>query len=632
MIQPDQDCEKGHILIVDDTPANLRLLVSILRKNGYKVRAVTNGEIALTAAVHSIPDLILLDILMPNLDGYEVCQRLKSNPQTSQIPVIFISALSEGLDKVKAFQAGGIDYITKPFQIEEVLARVTNQFNQLNLQKQLHKQTQILHQQNSQLQGEIAERQLLQEKLLVSEQKIRAVFEAMTDIVLVISLEDEQIGDLEILPTNWGRLYHNDVDLVSLTIEQLFQPEYSESWIRTIKQALESRQTVTFDYRLLAHETVLWLSAALSPSSLNSVILVARDISDRKHAEEALRIAEERYHSIVDNALEGIFQSTPEGRYISVNPALAKMYGYASPEALIAEVKDINRQIYVDSNHRIKFIEAIEKNSSVSGFESTVYRKDGSVIWVSETTRAVKDSTGKLLHYEGIVTNITERRIAQEALRFQKIQMEKLLLSILPEPIADRLQSGECPIADHFEEVSVLFADLVGFTQFSSQKTPAELVLFLNEIFSEFDQLATQHGLEKIKTIGDAYMVVGGLPIPRLDAAEAIANMALDMQASLTQFNTRNAQKFQLRIGIHVGPVVAGVIGMSKFIYDLWGDTVNTASRMESSGLPGKIQVSAVTYEQLKYRFRFEERGRIDVKGKGKMLAYWLVGKGEFGD
>lgn len=207
---------------------------------------------------------------------------------------------------------------------------------------------------------------------------------------------------------------------------------------------------------------------------------------------------------------------------------------------------------------------------------------------------------------------------------------ERLLLNILPQTIAERLKHSPQIIADSFPAVTVLFADLVGFTQFAEQMPPPEVVEMLNQIFSMFDQLAEQHGLEKIKTIGDAYMVVAGLPEPRDDHADAIAQMALDMQQSLTQFNQRTGQALSIRIGIHTGPVVAGVIGLKKFVYDLWGDTVNTASRMESHGVPDCIQVTEATYECLKDHYQFKQRGLIPVKGKGKMMTYLLIGKGDF--
>lgn len=626
-MKPNNDESKGDILVVDDTPSNLQLLVHLLRKNGYKVRPAINGDFAVNVALTLPPDLILLDILMPVMDGYEVCKKLKANPLTKDIPIIFLTALSEEADKLKAFEAGGVDYITKPFQAQEVLARIANQLNQRSLLKKLQQQTEILHQQNQKLQTEISNRQLLEKRLLVAEQKMRGVFEAMTDIAIVVQIQAGQIGDIEVLPTNWVRLYSLETDLVTYTIEQLFQPETADSWLSAFDRVLVTRQTLNFDYTLNINKNIFCFAAAISPVSEDTVLLVARDISDRKQAEEALRIAQERYHSIVENALEGIYQTTPNGTYLSANPALARIYGYSSPQELRQSIQDVSRQVYVDPKRRQEFIDAMAANDAVSGFESLVYRKDGSMVWISETARSVKDSTGKLIYYEGIVSNITERKLAQDALEYQKAKTEQLLLSILPPPIAHRLKSGESPISDRYEEVSVLFADLVGFTEFSAQTTPTKLVELLNDIFSLFDRLAEKHGLEKIKTIGDAYMVVGGLPIPRQDSADAIALMALDMQTTLAEFSAKHQQSFQLRIGIHLGPVVAGVIGMSKFIYDLWGDTVNLASRMESSGLPGKIQVTSAIYDRLNSQFEFQERGIILVKGKGELLTYWLTGK-----
>jgi adenylate cyclase len=209
-------------------------------------------------------------------------------------------------------------------------------------------------------------------------------------------------------------------------------------------------------------------------------------------------------------------------------------------------------------------------------------------------------------------------------LKVEQAKSEKLLLNILPAAIADRLKVNPQSIADGFAESTVLFADLVGFTELSGRVSPQELVARLNAIFSRFDALMEQHGLEKIKTIGDAYMVVGGLPAPRRDHARAVALAALDMQQAIAAINQETGENLSMRIGINSGPVVAGVIGIKKFTYDLWGDTVNVASRMESHGAPGQIQVSATTYALLKDEFEFEARGPITIKGKGEMLTYWL--------
>ncbi|NEO26592.1 MAG: adenylate/guanylate cyclase domain-containing protein [Kamptonema sp. SIO4C4] len=217
--------------------------------------------------------------------------------------------------------------------------------------------------------------------------------------------------------------------------------------------------------------------------------------------------------------------------------------------------------------------------------------------------------------------------LSLKKLNLEQKKSEQLLLNILPPSVAHQLKENHNTIAETYQNVTILFADIVGFTQLSSQISATELVELLNTIFSRFDRLAEKYGLEKIKTIGDAYMVVAGLPEPREDHASAIADMAIDMQLSLSQYNQHNQHPLNLRIGIHTGDVVAGVIGLKKFAYDLWGDTVNTASRMESHSLPGKIQVSESTYHVLKDQYQFQKRGKVSIKGKGDMDTYFLFSK-----
>ncbi|NER21630.1 MAG: response regulator [Symploca sp. SIO1C2] len=340
---------RANILVVDDTPNNLRLLSTLLTEQGYEVGKALNGQLAIKSAQAAPPDLILLDIKMPQMNGYEVCQQLKSHDQTKQIPIIFISAIDEVLDKVKAFQIGGVDYITKPFQREEVLARVENHLN----------------------------------------------------------------------------------------------------------------------------------------------------------------------------------------------------------------------------------IQALNN-----------------------------------------------------ALRQEQKKSENLLLNTLPKTIVEELKQHQRAIPKEYDEASFLFSDIVEFAANSSSMPPTEVVDLLNQVFSAFDQLAQHHGVEKIRTIGDAYFVAGGVPLVRPDHAAAIAEMALDMQQAIAQFRWPNGQPLALRIGINTGgPVVAAVLGTKKFAYDVWGDTVNIASRMETQGAPGRIHVTTATYEQLQDKYQLQKRGVINVKSKGEMTTYWLVGR-----
>jgi class 3 adenylate cyclase len=206
----------------------------------------------------------------------------------------------------------------------------------------------------------------------------------------------------------------------------------------------------------------------------------------------------------------------------------------------------------------------------------------------------------------------------------ERERSEALLLNVLPASIAERLKSKPEAIADGFAEATVLFADIVGFTDLAAKLTPAQVVEMLNRLFTGFDDLAAKHGLEKIKTIGDAYMVVGGIPSARADHAEAVADMALAMRDVVASCAAETGHALNVRIGIHLGPVVAGVIGKRKFAYDLWGDAVNTASRMESHGIAGQIQVSEAVRGRLAAAFVMRERGPIQVKGKGEMTTFLL--------
>jgi len=215
---------------------------------------------------------------------------------------------------------------------------------------------------------------------------------------------------------------------------------------------------------------------------------------------------------------------------------------------------------------------------------------------------------------------------ARFALEEEQKRTEQLLLNILPPLVAERLKSSDAAIAEAHEEVTVLFADIVGFTPLAATRGPGEMVELLDELFSRFDDLAREHDLEKIKTIGDCYMAAAGLPLPQPAGAAAAAAMALDLVDAVDEFGRERGVDLQVRVGLHTGPAVAGVIGRAKFAYDVWGDSVNLASRLESHGVPGRVQVSAAVAERLEGRFRCEARGPVDLKGKGAVETFLLAG------
>jgi guanylate cyclase len=244
--------------------------------------------------------------------------------------------------------------------------------------------------------------------------------------------------------------------------------------------------------------------------------------------------------------------------------------------------------------------------------------------WFTSTMLALNIAVGGAIMFTLLAVFASQRRDALDALREEQAKADNLLLNILPRSIAEKLKAQTQPIADQIGSASILFADVVDFTPWSEQRPPADVVGYLDRLFSHFDDLAEQHGLEKIKTIGDCYMVAAGVPTPRPDHARALALMALDMLDAMRSEGVGHPGH-ELRVGINSGPVVAGVIGRKRFLYDLWGDAVNTASRMESHGTPGRIQITRATYELLAGEFECEPRGTIALKGKGEVETWYLI-------
>lgn len=228
------------------------------------------------------------------------------------------------------------------------------------------------------------------------------------------------------------------------------------------------------------------------------------------------------------------------------------------------------------------------------------------------------------LQNKKLEAEVKARLETEEALREEQKRSENLLLNIFPKPIAEKLRTNPGIIADKYEDVTVLFVDIADFTTISAHLSPQDLIEWLDKIFTTFDRLVDEYGMEKIKTIGDAYMVVGGMIQPRADHVEAMARLALAMRDSVASLHTREGESLKLRMGMHAGPVVAGVIGKKKFVYDLWGDTVNVAHSLESRGISGEIQVSPTTYDRLREKFHFEPRENVHIKGKGEMTCYLL--------
>lgn len=342
-----------------------------------------------------------------------------------------------------------------------------------------------------------------------------------------------------------------------------------------------------------------------------------------KHTEAALVESEERYRDLLENANDLIQSVNVYGRFLYVNKAWQKTLGYSEAEIAKMNLFDI---IHPDFKQRSrKKFYNVMSGEKLEQLQTAFTTKDGQTIFLEGNINC-KFVEGKPIAIRGIFRNITQRLLAEEALRHQQEQAKHLLENISPPAISQPLQQiGR--IAKDFADVTVLFADIVGLSEIAASMSAMQLVSLLNPIFSAFDRLSERYSLQKIQTINEAYIVMSGFPVRRSDHAQAIAQMALDMQTAIALFNSEHHQSFKLRIGIHSGPLVVGLMEVQKFTYNRWGETVNLASSMEAQGIPGQIQVTQNTYDRLCKEFSLQKRGDIEVKGRGKITTYLLIGR-----
>ncbi len=456
--------------------------------------------------------------------------------------------------------------------------------------------------------------------------------EAMCEVIMVY---DRQGRCLKIAPTNPKLLIAPPEHQVGKTLYDILPEPLAAFQLAQIRQVLDTKRTLqNLEYSLFIGGKEVWFSAIISPLSDTTVVWVARDISERKQAEAERQASEEKFATVFHASPNLIAMTTYlDGPFVEVNSGFLETSGYSSEEVLGKTAMDLN--LWVDLAARQEMFDLLTRYGAFSNREYEFRSKVGEVRTGLLSAEVVEVNNCHYVLY--VVNDITDRKRMEEHLRSERETSERLLRNILPSAIADQLKQThrltpaspeESFIAEQFEDVSILFADIVGFTKLSSSVSPKDLVNLLNRIFSAFDQLTERYGLEKIKTIGDSYMVAGGLPYPRPDHAEAIAKMALDMQTAIAQLRQESDYNLAIRIGINTGSVVAGVIGRKKFAYDLWGDTVNVAHRMESLGEPGRIQVTRATYERLKERYTLHQRPELlQVKGKGAMQTFWLTGE-----
>lgn len=482
--------------------------------------------------------------------------------------------------------------------------------------------------------GQFIKRKQAEAALRESEEQLRDLFENASDLIQSIGAD----GHFLYVNRAWREtLGYSEEEISKMTVFDIIHPNSSPDSLHIFDRAIRDKEIdentfypdsveaifVTKKYQQILLEGSI--SCKFADGQLVAIRAILRDITARKQAEDALAQSVSLLQATFDSTADGILATDRTGKIVSFNREFIEMWGI--PDEVMALRSDAQMVAFVlnqlkDPQAFQERIESLYEQPEAESYDLLEFQDGRFFERYSEPQRLGDEIIGRVWSYH----EITERKQAEDALREEQEKSEKLLLNILPKPIAERLKRNETTIAEYFPEVTVLFADIVGFTHLSTLMNPIDLVELLNQIFSSFDLICERLGLEKIKTIGDAYMVVGGLPEPRADHAEAIAQMALDMQTEIARFNAQNNKYFSIRIGIHSGPVVAGVIGIKKFIYDLWGDTVNIASRMESHGLPWRIQVSEATYNLLKHKYLFDRRETIHVKGKGEMTTYLVIG------
>lgn len=483
--------------------------------------------------------------------------------------------------------------------------------------------------------GQFIKRKQAESALRESEEKLRDLFENASDLIQSIGAD----GNFLYVNRAWQKtLGYSEAEIASMTVFDIIHPNSSQESIDILYQAIHKKTIYENTFYpdsiqaifITKYNQPIWLEGSISckfaEGQLVAIRAILRDITARKQAEDALAKSVSLLQATFDSTADGILAIDRTGRIVTYNREFVEMWGI--PNEVMALRDDATMVAFVleqlkEPEAFQDRIESLYEHPEAESYDLLEFKDGRYFERYSEPQRLGDKIIGRVWSYH----DITERKQAEDALREEQEKSEKLLLNILPKAIAERLKRNETTIAEYFPEVTVLFADIVGFTHLSTLMNPIDLVELLNQIFSSFDMICDRLGLEKIKTIGDAYMVVGGLPEPRADHAEAIAQMALDMQREIARFNAHNNKYFSIRIGIHSGPVVAGVIGIKKFIYDLWGDTVNIASRMESHGLPWRIQVSEDTYKLLENKYLFDQRGTVNVKGKGAMTTYLLIGE-----
>jgi adenylate cyclase len=652
------------LLLVDDNELNGDLLMRRLEMRGYQVSVALDGLSGVARALSEKPDLIIMDLSMPGIDGWQATRRLKNEPATAWIPIIALSGHVMPNERDTALAAGCDDYETKPVRfavlldkIEALLARGkkpaasspeavsaaasgTRPMWPLppGVDEEMLKR--LRHDLRTPLNQIIG-----YTEMLIESSGDHGFTRLSDDLKPVLDAGNQILARLNEGLVQW-KVEAGKVDLIALRRDLLgplaalmAHRDRCEASARTLNlnettldlekvglAATELRRMLEPEsfaerYHLGAPVPSTGSSAPITPgiapqavSPLRGHILVVDD--EALNCEMLVRRLERMGFtaSVATNgrhALEMINVKTFD--LVLLDILMPVLDGFQTLERLKADEQHRHIPVIMvtaldEVSATVRCIEAGAEDYVPKPFNAVILRAR---IGASLEKKRLRDQ---------------ERAHLQE-IQAERAKSERLLLNVLPKAIAERLKSGDTSVVDAVADATVLIADIVNFTRIAAELAPTRTVALLNELFSEFDRLVEQVGIEKIKTIGDAYMAVGGVPVAIPDHAARCARMALAMLDSVAEFNVRTKQTWQLRIGIHTGPLVAGIIGSKKFAYDLWGDTVNIASRLESHGEVGMAQVSQATADLLANEFVLEKRGAVELKNRGEMMVHRLVGR-----
>ena len=524
---------KASILIIDDMPDNLQLLTTLLARHEYEVRSAGSGTEALQAIEEKAPDLVLLDIMMPGMDGYEICEEIKKIPSTEEVPIIFLTVRSNPEDKMKAFAAGGVDFVTKPYHAHEVLARIETHLT-------LRRVQQDLQEKNARLLGEVADRRNAETMLHQYAERLRVLNKIDQSILAARSPSNVALAAV-------GRL----------------------------------RQLIPCQRVLVIARTESGELQTLAMESHGAIRELDKEVYREMFEGQPLS--------------KGLAQGSNDLEALSRRPPLLEALYRAGVCSYMAVPLFVHGDL----------VGALILESQEPGMFTADHI-------------AIATEVAVLL-----AVAIRQHRLYEQAQQEQE-KSEALLLNVLPASVAQDLKETGQTTPREFNNVSILFSDLIDFTTIAAQYEPAFIIGELNELFTAFDNIMERNHCERMKTIGDAYMAVCGLPEESERHAHHIVRAALDVLAYLRERNAHAEVKWQIRVGIHSGKVVGGVVGVKKYVYDIFGDAVNTAWRMQTHSEAMQINVSEATYELVKDTYDFVPRELTAVQGKGLMQMYFI--------